>query len=131
MPGQTRFFELVDHVGVDADGHHEPLAEIGLALPLPTMRDGEVVEVAVPTTIEPAPSIGHRPARIVPDTRIVEVADLVVVGQLLGSGKYIEIAPPTSAQIKKAHEKTQAHRQARASDPSPEPAKAESSTEEA
>jgi hypothetical protein len=116
MP-QIRYLELRDHVGVDGDGNHEPLAEIGLALPLPTMRDGEVVQIPVPTKIRPAASLGALPARIVPDTRIVEIADRLIAAQLLSTGKYEEIPAPTSAQLRKAHEKTAAHRQARARSP--------------
>ncbi len=107
MPDST-FLELEDHVGVTADGNLEPLVSIGLSIAVPTMvKDPdtgkmEPAEIAHSITIESSQGLADRPARFLPGTRIVEIADPRVVTALMQSGSFKEIDPPTKTAQKAA-----------------------------
>lgn len=111
MPDST-YLELHDHIGVTADGNLEPLVAISpVPYLVPTLvQDPEtgkdvVVETQETTTIEFAETLGKRPARMVPGTRIVESADPRITAFLLASnegGVWREIDPPTKTEAKRA-----------------------------
>ena len=103
----TAFLELNDDVGVTADGNLEPLHEIGLAIAVPTVLDGEVVEVPQRITITAADQLSDGDAaRFIAGTRIVEVADLRVRDALLQSGLCHETDAPSKRQVAKQKDTT-------------------------
>lgn len=83
-----RYFELLDHIGVAADGELEPIREVGVAIAIPLMVDGEIV--AVPQTVVLRP--------VQPGARIVATDDPRIVAALAESGQYREVDPPASEQ---------------------------------
>ena len=95
MP-KTRYFELLDHVGIDPEGNPEPLREIGVAINVPTAKDGEIVDVAQRVTIQP-----------IDGTRTFAVDDPLVAGAVLDSGLVREIDPPSKTQARRQREATQ------------------------
>lgn len=95
MP-KARYFELLDHVGIDSQGSPEPLREIGIAINVPTAKDGEIVDVAQRVTIQP-----------IENTRTFAVDDPLVAGAILDSGLVREIDPPSKAQARRQREATQ------------------------
>ncbi len=110
MPDST-YLELNDDVGVTAGGNLEPLVSIGVAITVPTMvKDpetgkNEMAELVDSVTIESATGLAGRPARFLPGTRIVEVADPRVHNALLQTAHFHEIDAPTkkdAEQQKKA-----------------------------
>lgn len=107
MPDST-FMELHDHVGVTADGNLEPLVSIGLTVAYPTMvKDpdtgkDEIAEAVQGLTIDAAQSLGDRPARFIPGTRIIETNDPRIVTALLQSGNFQQIDAPTKTAAKAA-----------------------------
>lgn len=90
------YLELNDDVGLDADGNPEPIHEIGIAVNIPTIKDGELVDIAQRTTVT-----------AIPGTRIVKTSDPMIVGALLGSGQYHETEPPSKTDLSKARKDTQ------------------------
>lgn len=91
-----RHFRLLDHIGLDADGNPQPIHEIGLSVLTPTMKDGEIVDVAERITLNAAPG-----------TRIVKTADPRVADGLLASGQYEEVDPPSKRDLAKERAATQ------------------------
>lgn len=105
MP-ETTFLRLRDEHGVTADDNLEPLVQIGLAIPVPVMipnpatKDMEPGETAQKTYIDPADTLEENAiARIIPGTRLIEVADSRIAGALLLTGNWESVDPPTRAQI--------------------------------
>lgn len=91
-----RHFRLLDHLGLDSEGNPEPIHEVGLAVAIPTIRGGEIVDIEERVTVKAAPG-----------TRVIKTDDPLVAGALLGSGQFEEIDPPSSAQLKKERKQTQ------------------------
>jgi hypothetical protein len=121
---KPRYFELHDHVGVeashlvkekDADGNVleevenpkaedlAPLCSESMLVAFPKkVENGEVVEDVVAIRIKPAAELTEeRPARIIPGTRVIETTSHQVAAALLANGKYQEVDPPASAQPRK------------------------------
>lgn len=111
---EPRFFELNDDVGLahthltgpdgpdsepvenPAAGSPEPLQRVSLTIGVPTMVAGEVLPVATAVQIEPAARIEeHTRCRVIPDTRVVEVADPLIANAMSGHPHFHEIDPPT------------------------------------
>lgn len=104
----TVFLEFTG--GIDDAGHPEPLTSVGLAVKVPTLVKGDVVDVPVAVALTPSPdSKRDQPGRIVPDTRIVATSVPGVVEHLLSRGDYVLVDPPGS----KAAEQTADHRASR------------------
>lgn len=105
MP-ETTFLRFRDEHGVTAEGHLEPLVQIGIAIPVPVMipnpatKDLEPGETAQKTYINPAETLEETAiARIVPGTRLIEVADSRIANALLLTGNWETVEPPTRAAI--------------------------------
>ena len=60
-------------------------------------------------SIKAADRLGDLPARILPDTRIIETASSQVASALLSCGQYQEIDQPTKKQLATAEKETKAH----------------------
>lgn len=95
------YLELNDDVGVDADGNLEPIHEIGVAVNIPTIKNGELVDIAQRTTVN-----------AIPGTRIVKTNDPAIVSALLGSGQYHETDAPSKTDLSKARKDTTDAREA-------------------
>lgn len=95
MPN-TRYFELNDDVGRDPEGNPEPLKEIGVAIAVPTVKDGEIVDVPQRIALQP-----------IAGTRIVKIDDPLAAGALVASGLVHEIDPPDQKDLKKQRAATQ------------------------
>lgn len=109
-PEKARYFELTQDLGVapayvrDDNGlevpnprkdEPDPLTEIGITVPVPTMAGGEVISDARRAVIrsrETRDDDLH--ARIIPGTRVVETTHPAVASVLLESGQYRECDPP-------------------------------------
>lgn len=91
-----RHFRLLDHIGLDADGNPEPIHEIGLAVLIPTMKDGKIIDVPERITLNAAAG-----------TRVVKTDDPRVAGALLQSGQYEEVDAPSRRALAKEREATQ------------------------
>jgi hypothetical protein len=111
---ESRFFELADHHGRDHDNNPEPLAQVGVAIAVPTMtKAGIITDRSHGLRIEPAAALTKTTfARIIPDTRIVETTSHQVASALLACGQYAEIDPPTKADIAAHEKRTAAHKDA-------------------
>jgi hypothetical protein len=108
MPDQTTFLKFKDEHGVTADGNLEPLVQIGLVMAVPVMipnpftKIDEPGEAAQSVIVDPADTLGGAPARIVPGTRLIEVADSRVVSALLYSKQWELTDPPSRTEIQSA-----------------------------
>jgi hypothetical protein len=91
-----RHFRLLDHIGLDAAGNPEPIHEVGLAVLIPTMKGGEIVDVPERITLNAAPG-----------TRVLKTDDPRVASALLSSGQYEEIDPPSKRELAKERAVTQ------------------------
>jgi hypothetical protein len=118
----TRWFQLRDHIGVTADGNPEPLVEQSLTMAVPAMRGRELVEDSFGIVIQPSGALKETEhARIVPFTRIIEVADPRVADVLMQTGHYDEIDPPTKRDQQAAKKAlTDAVEEAGTHEPDPE-----------
>src|SRR4051794_21298768 len=96
-----RHLRLLDHIGVDEAGNPEPIHEVGLAVLVPTMKDGQIVDVAERVTLRPAPG-----------TRVLKTDDPRVADALLQSGQYEEIDAPSQRQLAKERAETEDARKA-------------------
>lgn len=96
-----RYFELDEAIGLDPDGNPEPIHEVGLAVNIPTVKDGEIVAVASRVTVN-----------AIPGTRILKVDDPIVAGALAGSGQYREVDPPKKADLDRQRKDTTDAREA-------------------
>lgn len=109
MP-EDRYFQLNDDVGLDHEGNPQPLHEIGLAISVPTMQGGEIVEIPQRQTLKP-----------IPGTRTFKTGDPLIASQILDAGLFHEIDPPKQADIKAERKTTQdARENAGTVDPEPE-----------
>lgn len=112
MP-DTRFFELATEHGVDPEANLQPIAEIGLSVPVPLrLKDGSTVVDSQRIVIRPADAIKDNFARIIPNTRIVETTSHIVMSALIGHKLGDEVESPTKTTIAKAVKETEAHRSA-------------------
>lgn len=112
-----RYFEVHPSVGLDPDGCPQSLSSYSVnhGGP-PTMVQGEVVDTDQSTAVEAAEEIGLRRGRIIPNTRLFEVADEVLANAMARDPKLCEIDPPTAQQLVKAEEATSDHRERRAAE---------------
>jgi hypothetical protein len=86
-------------------GEPEPLAAIGVALSVPTMAGGEVVDSSTVYTIKPAEKLAAGDlARIVPGTRTIEVASEIVENKLRSECGFIDGTPNPKPAAKAAKE---------------------------
>jgi hypothetical protein len=95
MPEAPRFFELLEHVGVDADGELEPLVATRLLVARPKMVEGEPRIVMAPVTLRP---LGKK------HPRTVKTDDPAIAEHLLSNGLYREVDPPTTEQTRTARQ---------------------------
>lgn len=110
------YFQLRSFVGVDADGNLEPIASMGLSLPMPSFnKEGELVltteriEIAV-TEDELSDKLF---VRAIPGTRYVETSNSHIAAGVLASQLFDQVDQPTKKQITAAEKETQAHIAAR------------------
>lgn len=110
----SRFFELHDTAGLapafvrndqglevpnERVGEPDPLTEIGVNIPMPTMVGDQVATTTAHVAIRPADVLDEQlQSRILPGTRIVETTHPAVGSLLLETGLYHEIDPPRSVQ---------------------------------
>src|SRR5581483_6018548 len=108
---KLRYFELLDNIGVDNAGNLEPLVHAGHQVGVPVLTPLGMTEEVHTVILEPADHLGREAnARVIPDTRIVEVRDPIAAAAIAGSGAYREIDKPTKAHIEKAQKETAAHK---------------------
>ncbi len=96
-----RYLSLNDDVGIDADGNPEPLHEVGAAVSIPTIKDGEVVSRDERVTVKPIAA-----------TRILKLDEPRIVESLLSTGHWHEIDPPAKTDLDKQRSDTQDARDA-------------------
>jgi hypothetical protein len=86
-------------------GEPEPLNSIGVPIQIPVMADGEVIDSTQTYRIEPAQKLGDGDwARIVPDTRIVEVNHEGLANVLRTLAGYVDCDPPKKSTPKQSKE---------------------------
>lgn len=91
MPNTFRYFELLDHIGVEADGSLQPLKEEGLTLQvLSKVRGDQLVYKPKTVRLRPFAPKAH--------PRIIKTDDPVIAMLLLELSKYREVDPPESEQ---------------------------------
>ncbi len=133
MPGpEVTYVKLPDYVGVapafirttdglevenPRAGELDPLNNVGVTIPVPTMVGGEVVNdsrrVQILPAAEPvdtdAPTIDAKgrllAARIVPDTRVVESGHPAITALLLDAG-YLPCDPPEATRPRRQRNTT-------------------------
>lgn len=104
------YLQLNDDIGLNAEGNPEPIHEVGVALAVPTMVEGDIVDVPQRVTVHP-----------IPGTRTIKTDDPLIAAGLLSSGQYHEVDPPTQKDLKKERAAVQdAKEQAGTIDPEPE-----------
>ena len=86
-----RYLQINDDVGLDAEGNPEPAVAIGVAVTVPTMKDGEVVDVAQRVSVPP-----------IAGTRIFKIDDPVIFSACLAHGGLHEVDPPNKRTLEKA-----------------------------
>lgn len=86
-----RFFELLEHVGVAADGSLEPLVHTAVRKVKPVMRGDQVVFVEETVLLKP---VGSSEA----DARTTATADSTIAEHLLTNGCWREVDPTTPVQ---------------------------------
>lgn len=112
----TRYFELLDHIGLEPDyitdpktgdpvpnkaaGELQPLKHETVNVATPTMVGKEILPVARTVTVE-----------AIPGTRILKIDDPFVANVIADLGKYREIDPPDQGDLKKSRKDTEAARQ--------------------
>lgn len=107
-----RYFELAPWVGIDPDGCPQPATSFGVSyLGSSTMVGREIVDQVIEDRIAPADALGPLRARIIPDTRFIEVADPVLAVAVQQTPGLVEIDQPTSKQIAACEEATRHHRE--------------------
>lgn len=92
----SRFFKVLDHVGLDPDGNLEPLVEVGVTVPRVTTDDGEPVQLDDRVILKPLDEGG----------RIFATDDPIIAEGLNATGLVEEISQPTKAQIEKDKQNT-------------------------
>lgn len=113
------YLTLPDNVGLAPDfiqkdgvavpnpkaGEPEPLNNIGVPIQIPVMAGGEVIDSTQTYRIKPAPKLGDGEwARIVPDTRIVEVNHEGLANVLRSLAGYVDCDPPKQSTPKQSKE---------------------------
>lgn len=113
---QARYFELLDHIGVEPDyitdpktgepvankaaGELQPLQHETVNVSVPTMVGNELIPVAQGVTVN-----------AIPGTRILKIEDPLIANVIGDLGKYREIDPPDQGDLKKSRKETEAARQ--------------------
>jgi enoyl-CoA hydratase/carnithine racemase len=107
MPNSERYFELLDHVGLDPQGNPAQAAEIGLGLQITNVR-------MVPDPGNPAKQIvveESRPERVVvkpiPGTRMFKTGNPLIASALQDLGLLQEVDPPDTRTVDRARKTTQ------------------------
>jgi hypothetical protein len=93
---QDRYFAINDDVGLDADGNPEPAVTVAVMANVPSMRDGQVVEIAHHFDVAP-----------IAGTRIFKVSDPMVAAQLATVPSLHEIDAPKKTDLSKSREAVQ------------------------
>lgn len=91
-----RYFQLLDTIGLNAEQNPEPIHEIGIALAVPTVQGGDIVDVPQRVTLKP-----------IPGTRTVKVDDPLVAAALATCGQYEEVDAPRRTDIASERKVTQ------------------------
>lgn len=88
-------------------GELDPLNNIGIQIPMPTMIGTEVGMTTRRVAIEPGAELADPlRARIIPGTRIVETDMPQVVNLLVATGDYARCDPPVSERPRKPRQTT-------------------------
>lgn len=86
-------------------GEPEPITSIGVPIQIPVMADGEVIDSAQTYQITVAEKLADGEwARIIPDSRIVEVNHEGLANVLRTVAGYIDCDPPKKSTPKKSQE---------------------------
>jgi len=95
---KLRYFQLKPNIGSSPE---EPLVSQSLQIVVPTMAGKDVVDLSATVVLSPAPELKPGDdARIIPNTRIVEVRNYVIASALAGmDSTYVEIDQPSEGQI--------------------------------
>lgn len=101
MAKQKHYFQIADGVGIDPGGNPEPAVEVGIALAVPTVVDGELVNLEQRVSVSP-----------IKDSRIFVTDDPLVADGLRGIPTLVEIDEPNKAAISSSVKETQASREA-------------------
>lgn len=124
MSKDSRFFELLDHVGVEPShivkkkdkltgevleeaphpnaGELGPLVHFTAHVAVPIIVDGELVKSVQAIEVEPAEKLDEaHQSRIVPGQRVIETRDPNVAAAIVERGDFREIDPPKSEQTRR------------------------------
>jgi hypothetical protein len=107
---EDTYFELNEDVGLDADGNPEPIVEIGVAIAVPVLKGGEIVDVPQRVSVKAIKS----------GSRIVKTDNPSVAGALRQHGGLTEIEAPSDAQVRKSASDTKDAREGAANSDSEE-----------
>jgi hypothetical protein len=88
---EPRFFELLEHVGIDADGQPEPLVHTHVRKLVPTLVAGELRMVEQIVELKP---VGKAQG----DCRVTVTCDPAVADHLVTNGVWREVDPTTPVQ---------------------------------
>ncbi len=99
MPEGLSYFELRPHVGAHPD---EQLQGISAPVLVPTMVGREIGEIPEVHVVRPLRELGPGySARVIPETRIVEVRDHLLRGWFENDDRFQACDPPTRARVDK------------------------------
>jgi hypothetical protein len=94
---KLRYFQLKPHVGSSPE---EPLVSVGLSIQVPTMVGGEIVDLGAAIVLSPAAELKDGDdARIIPNTRVVEVRHYAIADAISQLASYEEIEKPSASQV--------------------------------
>lgn len=107
----NRYFALKSEHGIDHADNLEPIVSFGLGVAVPVIgADGELHEITHVVHIQPAGSLEGQPgARVIPDTRIVEVCNVAVAAAIVDMKLFDEVDEPKKGDLDRAHKETAAH----------------------
>lgn len=96
MSAQLRYFQLNPDVG---ESEADPITSLSLDIVVPTMTGGRTVELSASVVLAPADRLGDLDARIIPDTRVVEVRDYVIADRLANHHLFVEVDRPSKKAL--------------------------------
>lgn len=106
----TRYFELRSEHGIDSGENREPLAEIGLNVPIPVRAASGLTVAPHAIRIKPAQTTGKLGARIIPDTRLVEAEEPLIAAALAEKPElFTEVDKPSKSTLDEHQKETEAH----------------------
>lgn len=92
------YFELRPEIGAHPD---EQLRAQVVPVTVPVMVGKEVGQTTEPHIIQPRPKLDRYPARVIPETRIVEARHPLIVQWFAADERYRPCNPPTKQRVDK------------------------------